>query len=85
MPRLHAAVDRVRQTRNGAAPLGEVYASLPAELHHLNTIRGLILAARVSGNNLDPDRTETLTFTQIDGTTRSARVPLFTFIKDFSS
>lgn len=85
MPRLHAAVDRVRQTRNGAAPLGEVYASLPAELHHLNTIRGLILAARVSGNNLDPDRTETLTFTQIDGTTRSARVPLFTFIKDSSS
>jgi hypothetical protein len=65
--------------------LSDVYASLPAQLHHINTIRGLILAARGSGNPMDPERTQTLTFTQIDGTTRTARVPLFTFTKDSRS
>ncbi|MFQ4148773.1 DUF3375 domain-containing protein [Arthrobacter sp. LAPM80] len=82
MPALQAAVDRARETRNGSATLSDVYASLPDELHHINTIRGLILAARGSGDSIDPQRTETLTFTQIDGTTRTARVPLFTFTKD---
>lgn len=82
MPTLHAAVDHARQTRNGTATLYEVYASLPEELHHINTIRGLILAARGSGNSIDPERSETLEFTQIDGSKRTARVPLFTFTKD---
>ncbi|ALO65542.1 hypothetical protein AS189_02320 [Arthrobacter alpinus] len=82
MPKLLAAVEHARETRNGTATLADVYTSLPAELQHINTIRGLILAARGSSNSIDPDRTETLTFTQIDGTTRTATVPLFTFTKD---
>ncbi|WP_449374269.1 DUF3375 domain-containing protein [Arthrobacter psychrolactophilus] len=85
MPALHAAVEQARQTRNGSATLQDVYDSLPAELQHINTIRGLILAARGSGNTVDTEHTETLTFTQIDGSTRTARVPLFTFIKDSAS
>ncbi|MDJ0318563.1 DUF3375 domain-containing protein [Arthrobacter antibioticus] len=88
MPRLHAAIERTRETRHGSATLHEVYASLPADLQHINSIRGLVLAARGAANtfvnDIDPDRTETLTFTQIDGTTRTARVPLFTFVKDSS-
>ena len=82
MPTLLAAVERVRETRNGTATLADVYASLPNELQHINTIRGLILAARGSANSIDPARSETLTFTQIDGTARTATVPLFTFTKD---
>ncbi|ALV46815.1 hypothetical protein MB46_16290 [Arthrobacter alpinus] len=85
MPRLHAAVEHARQIRNGSATLHEVYASLPSELQHINTIRGLILAARSSDNSVDPEHSETLTFTQIDGSTRTARVPLFTFTKDSAS
>ncbi|MFB9165476.1 DUF3375 domain-containing protein [Arthrobacter psychrochitiniphilus] len=82
MPKLLAAVEQAKELRNGAATLSEAYACLPDELHHINTIRGLILAARGSNHNLDPGRSETLSFTQIDGTTRTATVPLFTFTKD---
>ncbi|MBP2412656.1 hypothetical protein JOF48_001455 [Arthrobacter stackebrandtii] len=82
MPTLRAAVERVRETRNGQATLAEVYAGLPHELRHINTIRGLILAARGSGDNVDTGRSETLEFTQIDGTVRTATVPLFTFTKE---
>ncbi len=85
MPALRAAVERARETRRGAATLAEVYVSLPAELLHINTIRGLILMARGSANAIDPKRSETLTFTQIDGSTRTATVPLFTFTKDTTS
>jgi len=82
MPALHAAVGLARRSRNGSASLAEVYAELPAELRHINTIRGLILAARSTDQGLDEGGTETLRFTQIDGTERSARVPLITFTKD---
>ena len=64
------------------AALADVYTSLPSELQHLNSIRGLIMAARSSDNAMDSHRSQTLTFTQIDGTIRTAEVPLFTFAKD---
>lgn len=82
MPALHDAVGRARAVRGGKATLADVYASLPAELHHINTIRGLILAARGSGGGVDTETTQLLEFTQIDGSTRTASVPLFTFTKD---
>lgn len=82
MPALHAAVGLARRSRNGSASLAEVYAELPADLRHINTIRGLILAARSTDQGLDEGGTETLRFTQIDGTERTARVPLITFTKD---
>ena len=82
LPALHTAVERVRETRNGTATLAQVYASLPAEHLHINTIRGLILMARGAADSIDPHRSETLTFTQIDGSTRTATIPLFTFAKD---
>ncbi|MDO5754066.1 DUF3375 domain-containing protein [Arthrobacter sp.] len=82
METLQAAVELARHSRNGSATLAEVYASLPGDLQHLNTIRGLIMAARSSGSPIDPQRTQTVTFTQIDGTARTAELPLFTFTKD---
>lgn len=82
MPALHAAVARARETRNGTATLAEVYATLPEELLHLNTIRGLILAARGSGGSVDEGSTQRVDFTQIDGSRRSATIPLITFTKD---
>ncbi len=82
MPQLHAAVARARQLRNGTATLADVYGSLPPEQLHLNTIRGLILAARGSENNVDERKTQTVLFTQIDGIQRSATIPLITFTKD---
>ncbi|WP_154604710.1 MULTISPECIES: DUF3375 domain-containing protein [Arthrobacter] len=82
MAAVHAAVARTRATRKGTATLSEVYAELPPELRHINTIRGLILAARGADESVDPEHTQTLRFTQIDGTERTALVPLITFTKD---
>ncbi|MGA7203501.1 MAG: DUF3375 domain-containing protein [Specibacter sp.] len=82
MPALHAAVALARRTRKGTATLADVYAGLPPELRHINTIRGLILAARGTDQAIDDAGTQTLRFTQIDGTERTARVPLITFTKD---
>ena len=82
MEALHAAIELARQSRNGSATLAEVYATLPGDLQHLNSIRGLIMTARNSGNSIDANSSQTLTFNQIDGTARTAEVPLFTFTKD---
>ncbi|WP_104086813.1 DUF3375 domain-containing protein [Arthrobacter sp. GMC3] len=82
MPAVHAAVARTRAARNGTATLSDVYAEMPPELHHINTIRGLILAARGTDQSFDPDHSQTLRFTQIDGSERTARVPMITFTKD---
>ncbi|WP_125615826.1 DUF3375 domain-containing protein [Specibacter cremeus] len=82
MPALHAAVDRARAGRNGRATLADVFTDLPAELRHLNSIRGLILAARHSGAAVDDAALQPVHFTQIDGSTRTAHVPLITFTKD---
>lgn len=79
---LYDAIARSRAAGQGKATLGEVYKRLPAELQHINTIRGLVLAARGADNDAAPGRTEALTFTQIDGSVRTAHVPLFTFAKD---
>ncbi|MCU6482677.1 DUF3375 domain-containing protein, partial [Arthrobacter sp. A2-55] len=81
-PALHAAVGRARATRNGTATLADAYAELPAELRHINSIRGLVLAARSTDQAFDATRTQTLRFTQINGTERTARLPLVTFTKD---
>lgn len=85
MPALHAAVGLARSTHNGSATLADVYAILPPELLHINTIRGLIYAARSTDQNIDVSGTQTLRFTQIDGTERTARLPLITFTKDSAS
>lgn len=82
MAAVHAAVALARTTRNGTATLADAYAEMPAQLRHINTIRGLILAARATDQAVDPARTQTLRFTQIDGTERTARLPLVTFTKD---
>jgi len=82
MKTLHAAVARTRATRNGTATLSDVYADLPPELQHINTIRGLIMAARGTDQQVEPVHTQTLRFTQIDGTERIARIPLITYTKD---
>lgn len=82
MPVLHDAVARARSIRNGQATLADVYAGLPDQLRHINSIRGLILAARSSEQSFDLDATQTLHFTQIDGSERTARLPLITFTKD---
>ncbi|MGO4384415.1 DUF3375 domain-containing protein [Specibacter sp. RAF43] len=84
MPALHAAVGRARATRNGRATLADVYADLPRDLRHLNSIRGLILAARGSEQDVDAAGRETVRFTQIDGSERTAHLPLITFTKDSS-
>lgn len=82
MKTLHAAVARSRATRNGTATLSDVYADLSPELHHINTIRGLIMAARGTDQPVESAQTQTLRFTQIDGSQRLARVPLITYTKD---
>lgn len=82
MPRLRAAVVSAKAKRHGKATIADAYAELPAELQHINSIRGLIFAARTSDQPIELREHQTLTFTQIDGSKRTARLPLITFTKD---
>jgi hypothetical protein len=79
------AVARAARKAGGAdaAPtLGAVLGQLPPDQRHINSIRGLVLTARNTGQELDSVRYEAVTFRQIDGTERTAYLPLITFTED---
>ncbi|MGL3806469.1 DUF3375 domain-containing protein [Paeniglutamicibacter sp. R2-26] len=82
VPALNLAVSAARKTSGGTVSLTEAYETLEDRHRHLNTIRYLIEAARL--NDADPDETvfEEITFTQVDGSTRTALVPSISFTKD---
>jgi len=77
------AARRAAGDAGAAAPtLGNVLAQLPPEQRHINSIRGLVLTARNTGQELDSVRYEAVTFTQVDGSERTAYLPLITFTED---
>jgi hypothetical protein len=82
MPALRNAVAGARATRNGRATLGDVFATLPAEQRHINSVRGLVLAARGGDQDIDATQYQTVRYTQIDGSERTAYLPLITFTKE---
>ena len=64
--------------------LGQAYERLPAEHRHINSIRSLLHAALNSSGEFSADALEAVTFTQIDGTERTAYVPATTILKAVS-
>jgi hypothetical protein len=83
MDALHDAVARVRAASStGSATLGQAFEALPAGLKHINSIRGLVLAARGTDAGFDHQQYQQVQYTQIDGATRTAYLPLITFTKD---
>ncbi|WP_427015924.1 DUF3375 domain-containing protein [Pseudarthrobacter sp. P1] len=83
MTRLHDAVARVRAASGGGrATLGAAFEALPAELRHINSVRGLVLAARGTDADIDHQQYQQVQYTQIDGATRTAYLPLITFTED---
>ena len=67
--------------KDGKATLGAAFGLLPPEHRHINSIRGLVLTARQTDQDIG-DRFEVLTYKQIDGVERTAYLPLVTFHKD---
>ncbi|MGP5725974.1 DUF3375 domain-containing protein [Arthrobacter rhombi] len=80
--RLDAAISTALASARGPLTLGSVFTGLEAGDHHVNTIRYLIEAARTSGRDVDTSRFESITFSQVDGSERTAYLPVITFAKD---
>ncbi|WP_431711228.1 DUF3375 domain-containing protein [Glutamicibacter uratoxydans] len=60
----------------------QLYATLPAEHQHLNTIRALLEIGRTNGETLIPTDLHPVTFFQVDGSTRTALLPALSFTKE---
>jgi hypothetical protein len=69
-----ARPDVVRAALAGASTLADAWGQLPPEERHINTIR--------AGADFDREAWEGLDFEQIDGTTRTAYLPVVTLTKD---
>ncbi|HEY8752158.1 MAG TPA: DUF3375 family protein [Arthrobacter sp.] len=74
--------DAIRAAVSGAATLAEAWAQLPPEEQHINSIRALLSHALQEGAGFDRDAWDGLDFEQIDGTTRTAYLPVVTLKKD---
>lgn len=72
----------VRAAMAGAATLAEAWSNLPEEERHINTVRALLSEALHSGASFDRAAWEDIDFEQIDGSTRTAYLPLVTLTKD---
>jgi hypothetical protein len=72
----------IRAAYAGAATLAAAWAQLPAEERHINSIRALLSHALHEGAGFDRGSWDTLDFEQIDGTTRTAYLPVVTLKKD---
>lgn len=83
MPALRSAIaQRLRGAAQDPVPLDQLFAALPAEHQHLNTIRALIEIGRTNGENLDESKLLGIEFTQLDGSTRTAYLPALSFTKE---
>jgi hypothetical protein len=77
-----ARPDVVRAAVAGASTLAEAWGQLPPEERHINTMRALLSHALQAGADFDRDAWGALDFEQIDGTTRTAYLPVVTLAKD---
>lgn len=71
----------IRAALAGASSLAEAWGQLPAEERHINSIRTLLSHALHDGAGFDRDAWGSLDFEQIDGTTRTAYLPVVTLKK----
>lgn len=77
-----ASPDAIRAAVAGASTLAEAWEQLPAEEQHINSIRALLSHALHEGAAFHRDTWDGLDFEQIDGTTRTAYLPVVTLTKD---
>jgi len=77
-----ARPDVVRSAMAGASTLAGAWANLPEEERHINTVRALLSEALHGGAEFDRAAWEDIDFEQIDGSTRTAYLPLVTLTKD---
>jgi hypothetical protein len=88
-------LDRVRSPRTrkaspeaisaalaGTATLAEAWEQLPSAERHINSIRALLSSALQGGAGFDRGAWDTLDFDQIDGSTRTAYLPVVTLTKE---
>ena len=73
---IRSAIARAR-ARSGtdAVTPGQAFDLLPAAEQHINSLRALLHEALNSGTGFSTDTVESITFTQIDGTRRTAYIP----------
>ncbi|MCU1512430.1 MAG: hypothetical protein JWO34_2270, partial [Arthrobacter sp.] len=72
----------IRAAFAGASSLAEAWDQLPDEERHINSIRALLSHALHEGAGFDREAWDTLDFEQIDGSTRTAYLPVVTLKKD---
>jgi hypothetical protein len=72
----------IRTAYAGASSLAEAWAQLPDAERHINSIRALLAHALHEGAGFNRDAWDTLDFEQIDGSTRTAYLPVVTPKKD---
>jgi hypothetical protein len=72
----------IRAAAAGASTLAEAWGQLPPEEQHINSIRALLSHALHDGARFDHAAVDGLDFEQIDGTTRTAYLPVVTLKKD---
>ncbi|UOD80955.1 DUF3375 family protein [Paenarthrobacter ureafaciens] len=77
-----ARPDVVRAAMAGSATLGEAWENLPAEERHINTVRSLLSMALQTGAAFDRAAWEHIDFEQIDGSIRTAYLPVVTLNED---
>ncbi|MCA4135534.1 DUF3375 family protein [Arthrobacter sp. M4] len=77
-----ARPDVVRAAMAGTGTLGEAWNNLPDEERHINSVRSLLSEALHGGASFDDASWERIDFEQIDGSTRTAYLPLVTLTKD---
>ncbi len=76
-----AIAQALAEHRTEEVTLGQAYRRLPTGHQHINSIRSLLHAALNSGAGFSADALESTTFTQIDGTQRTAFIPATTIRK----
>lgn len=81
---LAGVVNRARTHGAGTASLGDAFGRLDPGQQHLNSIRYLIQAARAEAGDMDETRYERVVFIQVDGSERTAYLPVITFTKDLA-
>lgn len=77
-----ARPDVVRAALAGVGTLAEAWDLLPPEERHINTIRALLSSALHDGAGFDREAWSALDFAQIDGSTRTAYLPVVTLKED---
>lgn len=83
MPFLREVV-RTGLNSTGGAPVAmhDLFARLPSEHRHLNSIRALVEIGRTNGEPLHPTDLHPVEFLQVDGSTRTALLPALSFSKE---